>query len=787
MVFEAKHFEIEYSIVGSGTLLKILVTLTVDIKYDEDVERERRALCRLIGIIVLFTTVTGVHYATNPTSDMSAEDRSLQKGNKTAEQSDESGHEVETDNEEKDKKFLEDAMRTVLDPNSVIVKNDELVNIFKQQLDALSKDNITLEAFMDEMDKLSLDVCKTSQESLWSYVTDINNERKKNNMVRIAAEEDEIKKQYWNIIKIKYLNDVQHTNDSKLKRKLRIIKERGTNVQMPQSKQREEIDMMQRIWSRVTVCTYNTTECNSDESVKTMSDIISIFKTSNDTKELSYYWKAYRDTTGKKIRPLFKDYVTRMNRVAESENFTNAGDMWRYAFEDDNFIQSVDRIWHEIKPLYDQLQNYVGAKLKLFYKNDLQNNGNSIPAHILGNLWAQEWQAIYPKVVAYPNHMRPKLLTTEGMNSKDLFDAVDEFHQSLGFDSANDSYQNIRETMSTANCLPSSHDMCDGVNYKIKWCGEKVTDVVVGLSRAARLLGHIQYFKHYRHLPPLYRDGPNPAFHDAISDIVAIQLTTPENLKKMGLANETGPEVTLNHLLWVALEKFPLMAYAYVLDKWRWDVFGNDSLENWNQHWWDLRVQETGVSPPVPRNESDLDPAAKYHVVSHVQYITYLVSHILEFQIMSSLCKRANHTGPLHQCSIHGVKEAGKLLSNGMALGASEDWRTVLKTMTGETELSTKGILEYFSPLQEFLKEANSQLIAKVHDDMDQSAPIIVGIIVLLLTILIIVLYCVKKHNAGAGILSVCGLSKNGSLDIVTNVISQGKTNEVEGINEEKV
>ncbi|XP_059058546.1 angiotensin-converting enzyme-like isoform X2 [Achroia grisella] len=728
---------------------------------------------------------TCVQFPTNPTSDMSVDDRSLQKGNKTLEQSDESGHEIETDIEEKDKKFLDDAMRTVLDPNSVITKNTDFVDTFKQQLDALDKENITLETFMEKMDKLSLDVCKTSQESLWAYVTDINNEIKKNRMVRIAAEEDEIKKQYWNIIKKKYLDKIQLTNDSKLKRKLRIIKERGTNVQMPQSKQREEIDMMQRIWSRVTVCAYNATTCNTDESVKTMSDVISIFKTSNDTKELSYYWKAYRDTTGKKIRPVFKDYVTRMNRVAELENFTDAGDMWRYAFEDDNFVQTVDRIWHEIKPFYDQLHNYVRAKLQQYYTKDMQND-STIPAHILGNLWAQEWQAIYPKVAAYPNHMVPKLLTNVNMHSKDLFDTVDKFHQSLGFESANDSYKNIRDTMTTANCLPSSHDMCDGVNYKIKWCGEKVTDVVVGLSRAARLLGHVQYFKHYRRLPPLYRDGPNPAFHDAVSDIVAVQLSAPENLKKMGLVNETGPEVTVNHLLWLALEKFPLMAYAYVLDKWRWDVFGNNSLENWNQHWWDLRINETGVSSPVPRNESDLDPAAKYHVVSHVQYITYLISHVLEFQIMSSLCKQANHTGPLHECSIRGVKEAGKLLSDGMALGASEDWRTVLKTMTGETELSTKGILEYFSPLELFLKEANSKFTQEPKD-MDQSAPIIVGLIVLLLTLLIVVLYCLKKYRAGGGILSVCGLSKNGSLDIVTNEIPQGKHNEVDGIHEEKV
>ncbi|XP_053605290.1 angiotensin-converting enzyme-like isoform X2 [Plodia interpunctella] len=743
----------------------------------------------LIGFILVAVDIKAVQFPANPNSDVSADEKSVQKINLTIDQSDESGHEnnsENSENDERDKKFLDFAMRTVLDPNSVIQKSsDDVVENFKQQLEELDHDNMTLTAFMEEMDNISLEICKTSQQSLWSYVTDINNEIKKNKMVRIAAEEDEIKKQYWNIIKKKYLDNDLIANDTKLQRKLRIIKERGTNVQMPQSKQREEIDMMQRIWSRVTVCAYNSS-CNSEDGTRTMSDIIQVFKTSNNSKELAFYWKAYRDATGKKIRPIFKDYVTRMNRVANSENFTDAGEMWRYAFEDDHFMDTVERIWHEIQPFYNTLHDYVRIKLKQYYKRDLSDNDNYIPAQLLGNLWAQEWQAVYPKVAAFPDRIRPHISSNESLHARDLFEAVDAFHQSIGFESAQDSYKDIRETMMTANCLPSSHDMCDGVHYKIKWCGEKVTDIMIGLSRAARLLGHVQYFKHYRHLPPLYRDGPTPAFHDAVSDIVAIQLTTPDHLKNLNLIKETGSEVTLNHLLWIALEKFPLMAYAYVLDKWRWDIFSNNSLENWNQHWWYLRKKETGVSAPVPRNESDLDPAAKYHVVSHVQYITYLISHVLEFQILSSLCKQANHTGPLHECSIYGVKEAGKLLSDGMALGASEDWRTVLKTMTGETELSTKGILDYFSTLQEYLQAENAKYIRE-KEDMDQSAPIIVGIIVVALTLIIIVLYIVKKQDWGGNILSLCGLSKNGSLDIVTNDITPSKTTEVTGVTEEKV
>lgn len=121
-----------------------------------------------------------------------------------------------------------------------------------------------------------------------------------------------------------------------------------------------------------------------------------------------------------------------------------------------------------------------------------------------------------------------------------------------------------------------------------------------------------------------------------------------------------------------------------------------------------------------------------------------------------------------------------------MSLGASEDWATVLEAITGETELSTKGILEYFATLSDFLKEENAKL-ASEEEDMDQSAPIIVGSVVVLLTILIIILYCVKKHDIGSKMFSVCGLSKNGSLDIVTNEVPQGKANEIDGICEDKV
>lgn len=125
-----------------------------------------------------------VQFPANPTSEMSADEKNLIKENKTLDLSDESGHEVDTDMEDvKDKKFLDDAMKSVLDPNTIIMKSKDAVEIFKFQLEELDRENVSLDTFMEEMDNLSLEVCKTSQKALWSYVTDITNESKKDKMV----------------------------------------------------------------------------------------------------------------------------------------------------------------------------------------------------------------------------------------------------------------------------------------------------------------------------------------------------------------------------------------------------------------------------------------------------------------------------------------------------------------------------------------------------------------------------------------------------------------------------
>ena len=84
-----------------------------------------------------------------------------------------------------------------------------------------------------------------------------------------------------------------------------------------------------------------------------------------------------------------------------------------------------------------------------------------------------------------------------------------------------------------------------------------------------------------------------------------------------------------------------------------------------------------------------------------------LFRSVLQFQFHRALCKKAGWTGPLHECSIYGNKEAGEAFKKMLAMGASKPWQDALFELTGQREMDATAILEYFAPLQKWLEEQN--------------------------------------------------------------------------------
>lgn len=231
-------------------------------------------------------------------------------------------------------------------------------------------------------------------------------------------------------------------------------------------------------------------------------------------------------------------------------------------------------------------------------------------------------------------------------------------------------------------------------------------------------MGHIQYFILYKDQPVVLRTGANPGFHEAVGDLIALSVSTPTHLQKIGLLENyaDSEEDNINALFKMALERVAFMPFGLLIDKWRWDVFsGEVTKANWNKHWWDLREKYQKLSPPSNRNESDFDPGAKYHVPGDVPYIRYFISHILQFQMHRAVCIEAGQydpndaSKPLHKCDIDKSLAAGKKIREGLELGLSKHWSVALEKMTGESEISGDAVLEYFKPLLDFLKEENEK------------------------------------------------------------------------------
>lgn len=446
-----------------------------------------------------------------------------------------------------------------------------------------------------------------------------------------------------------------------------------------------------------------------------LDDLSKVLRTSHKADELREAWVGWHA-----IAPSMKDayarYVELGNEGAREIGFADMGALWRsgYDMAPDAFQADVDRLWLQVKPLYDKLHCYVRARLRKAYGAEQVPADGAIPAHLLGNMWAQDWSHVYELAAPYPKE--PSLDASKKL-SKDKWDPVkmvklgEQFFTSLGLDPLPASFWErsllTRPRDRDVVCHASAWDVASSGDLRIKMCILPTEEDLVTIHHE---LGHIYYYQRYGKLPLLFQGAANDGFHEGIGDTIALSVT-PKYLKQVGLLDDipNNDRAALNHQMKVALEKVAFLPFGLLIDKWRWEVLGGKvSKEQYNAAWWDLRRQYQGVVPPVPRSEADFDPGAKYHVPASTPYIRYFLAHIYQFQFHRALCKAAGHTGSLSTCSIYGNKEAGAKLRAMLELGASRPWQEAMQVVGGESEADASALLEYFAPLQGFLDGATN-------------------------------------------------------------------------------
>ncbi len=455
-----------------------------------------------------------------------------------------------------------------------------------------------------------------------------------------------------------------------------------------------------------------------DGADKPCLDVTAVGKlmaTSRNPDELKRAWLGWH-AVGAPMRQRYARMVELGDEGARQLGYSDVGALWRsnYDMPPDQFASEMDRLWEQLRPLYLSLHAYVRGQLVKKYGKEIVPPSGAIPAHLLGNIWAQEWNNVYD-LMDSPKPAQSfdltKILVDRKTDPKGMVKYGENFFKSLGFAPLPETFWERSLFTKPADrdvvCHASAWDVDSKDDLRVKMCIQITEEDFRTIHHE---LGHNFYQRAYDTQPPLFQNSANDGFHEAVGDTIALSVT-PEYLKQIGLIDTVPPASgDIDYLLQKALEKVAFLPFGLTIDKWRWEVFsGQIKPAEYNKAWWDLRLKYQGVAPPVARSEADFDPGAKYHVPGNVPYARYFLAAIYQFQFQRGLCKTAGFQGPLHRCSIYNNKAAGEKLNEMLSLGQSKPWPDALEVITGQKQMDATALADYFAPLKAWLDEQNKK------------------------------------------------------------------------------
>jgi peptidyl-dipeptidase A len=453
--------------------------------------------------------------------------------------------------------------------------------------------------------------------------------------------------------------------------------------------------------------------CRKNGDCLDITAIEKLMSSNRNPQELLELWEGWH-AIAPPMRKRYARFVDLSNQGAREIGFKDTGALWRagYDMTPDEFSADLERLWNQVKPLYISLHTYVRWKLAENYGPNVVPLDGPIPAHLLGNPWAQEWGNVYDLLGVKEDKGGiniTELLKKKNLDAHGMVKYGEGFFTSLGFAPLPETFWKRSLFTKPADrdvvCHASAWDLDNQEDLRVKMCIQvRGTDFVT----IHHELGHNFYQRAYKQQPFLFQNGANDGFHEAIGDAIALAIT-PEYLHKVGLLETVPAESNdIPELLKQALDRVAFLPFGLMIDQWRWKVFsGEIAPADYNKSWWELRLKYQGIAPPVTRSEADFDPGAKYHVAANVPYTRYFLAHILEFQFYRALCRESGYKGPLNRCTFYGSKEAGAKFNKMLAMGQSKPWPDALETLTGERQTDADALLEYFAPLKQWLDEQN--------------------------------------------------------------------------------
>jgi peptidyl-dipeptidase A len=439
----------------------------------------------------------------------------------------------------------------------------------------------------------------------------------------------------------------------------------------------------------------------------TTNEIDRILEEEDDEQVRLAAWNSSKEV-GKGLKKGLAGLVSLRNQTVQALGYK---DFFQYQVSDygmtvPEMMAQMRRFARELRPLYRELHTWARYRLAKKFGKDVPE---LLPAHWLPNRWGQSWGSMV-KVEGFDLDG-----TLSSFKPERLVRQAEDFYVSLGFEPLPASFYK----------RSSLYPLPEGTAYKKNnhasaWHMDLQEDVrcLMSVEPNARWwetthheLGHIYYYIEYTspRVPPLLREGANRGFHEAIGSLLGLASMQKGFLQGRGLVPVDARVDEIQTLLKEALDFVVFIPFSTgTMTHFEHDLYAAAlPVSSYNERWWKYVAEFQGISPPAERGEEFCDAASKTHINNDAaQYYDYAISYILLHQFHRHIARKILGQEP-RNTNYYGNKKIGAFLGSILKLGATRDWRTVLRESIGE-DISAEAMLDYFQPLLQYLRQENA-------------------------------------------------------------------------------
>ncbi|KAL5288397.1 hypothetical protein ACFFRR_008933 [Megaselia abdita] len=486
------------------------------------------------------------------------------------------------------------------------------------------------------------------------------------------------------------------------------------------------------------VCDYNAEDCNAAvvplvPHIPKINDVITLSK---NLEEVSYYWTNWRSSQSNLIRENYFNFLYSMRQAASYNGHVSPSRTWYLYFEDEHLmLKEFEHAIRQIKPLYRQLHALIRHQLiKRFSVQDpnICSDGH-IPDHLMDKVIAHAWKAKGCLMPPYPDRKLPDVkekMDADVFNPPKINEIASQFFETMGIEPFTSDFwlhyaRKITDEEIKDECKAEIYNFPPEV--ALKYCPK------ADFKKFLQMHGHmaeLHYNLKKKRLPFGLDKESCPGFSSAIGEAAIISAGSPRYLEKVHLIQNytLDSQLSMNRLFRLGVHTLFTVNRYFVYEKILVDSMDHRvKPSELNCAYWKYQDHYAGVSPPDQRNEKTFDPGYRFFSLLDPEKpnTVRLVSEIMGYQIYRALCikagqyKKGDPDFPLHNCDFSGSKEAGDILNKAMELGSTKNWRDVLELLTGERKINGQAIVEFYKPLENWLKDQNRQL--KNHVGWDSS------------------------------------------------------------------